>query len=256
MKLYPIKQQWIEGLPQIPYSGGKGAYEGVVAHCTDSANHSGGDTPTNERSYESRTWENAFVHYFVGVENNSAIILETAPADYISYGAGHDANMRFVNVELCMYDDLSMFKLAYDAYVWLLTKLLHDRKLGVTPAASDCSGTLWAHADVTKYYGGTHQDPIAYLASHGITWTQHVQNVTDIYNEMEANEMIIPTLPKVIANNIIDSYLTTSWKSCEDQRAQAEKDGNADDAAAWLQLRDWQHTLANELRKASGQPEQ
>lgn len=64
------------------------------------------------------------------------------------------------------------------------------------------------------------------------------------------------SLPQNIANNIIDSYLDTAWKNCEAKRAEAEKDGRTTDAASWQQLRDWQHSLANELRKASGQPVQ
>jgi lysozyme len=61
-------------------------------------------------------------------------------------------------------------------------------------------------------------------------------------------------LPLTIANNIIDSYLSVTWFNCEGQRQLAEQEGRAEDAAAWLQLRDWQHIVATELRKASGQP--
>jgi hypothetical protein len=63
-------------------------------------------------------------------------------------------------------------------------------------------------------------------------------------------------LPANIANNIINSYLSTSWQNCEIQRMQAVQDGRTEDAQAWLQLRDWQHYLANALRRASGQPEE
>lgn len=66
----------------------------------------------------------------------------------------------------------------------------------------------------------------------------------------------VPQLPAAIANNIIDSYLDATWKNCEAQRLQAEKDGRTADEQSWLQLRDWQHILANQLRISSGQPEQ
>lgn len=64
------------------------------------------------------------------------------------------------------------------------------------------------------------------------------------------------SLPENIANNIIDSYLGKAWRDCEDERVLAEKEGRTVDAASWLQLREWQHTLANALRKSSGQAEQ
>jgi N-acetylmuramoyl-L-alanine amidase CwlA len=181
--MYDITVNLIPGLPNVPYR--YGAYEGVVAHCTDSANRSGGDTPTGERDYEARTFSSAFVHYFVGIEKGAVKIVQCAPTSSGAYGAGAKANSRFVHVELCMYDDPAMFTAAYDAYVWLLAKILYDRGLGVTPAASDGSGTLWAHDDVRRILGGTtHTDPIDYLEEHGISWDQHVANVQEAYTRM------------------------------------------------------------------------
>ncbi|WP_179232887.1 DUF1906 domain-containing protein [Paenibacillus rigui] len=63
----------------------------------------------------------------------------------------------------------------------------------------------------------------------------------------------VPELSAAIANNIIESYLSVAWDNCEKERLLALDAGREDDAAAWMQLRDWQHTLADELRKASGQ---
>lgn len=182
--MYEIKQAIITGLPQIPFTSGVGQYECVVAHGTDSNNHSGGDTPTGERNYEANTFNSAFVHFFVGVENGQAVALQSAPTDYMAYGAGPGINHRAVHVELCMYDDPATFKMAYDAYVWLLGYLLFNRSLGVSKAKADGSGTLWSHADVTRFYPGTttHQDPIEYLQAHGISWDQCVNDVTYIYN--------------------------------------------------------------------------
>lgn len=184
MRMYNIIQDLIPGLPQTPYRHGVGQYEGVVSHCTDSSNRSGGDTPKRERDYEAETYNHAFVHFFVGVENgNQPVIRQVADTNYIAYGAGPYANKRFVHVELCMYDDPQLFAMAYDAYCFILAKILYDRKLGVTPAQADGSGTLWAHADVTRILGGTtHEDPIAYLKQHGISWDQHVANVKAYYD--------------------------------------------------------------------------
>lgn len=54
--------------------------------------------------------------------------------------------------------------------------------------------------------------------------------------------------------NIIDSYLKKTWEDCERERRLAEEEGWKEDAAAWLQMREWQHTLAEALRKAAGLP--
>jgi N-acetylmuramoyl-L-alanine amidase len=193
---YTINVKLIPGLPKHPYRHGVGAYEGVVFHCTDSDNHSGGDTPTVERNYEANTWDSAFVHFFVGVENGKPVIIQTADTNYIAYGAGWYANQRFVHIELCMYDDPQLFKIAYDAYVWLGAKLLHDRKLGVSKVVNGV-GTVWSHADVTRFLGNTdHDDPIAYLAKHGISWDQHIANVKRVYDSFDAQAEVKPPAPQ------------------------------------------------------------
>jgi N-acetylmuramoyl-L-alanine amidase len=183
--MYTIKRNLIPGLPVFPYRHGYGAYEGTVSHSTESSNHSGGDTPTGERNYEASTFNHAFVHFFVGVENGAAVIEQVADTRNGAYGAGPEGNKRFVHTELCMYDDPKLFAIAYDAYCWLQAKILFDRKLGVSKAQANGSGTLWAHADVAKFLGGSdHQDPIDYLAKHGVSWDNHVVHVTQKYNEM------------------------------------------------------------------------
>jgi N-acetylmuramoyl-L-alanine amidase CwlA len=182
---YTIKRNIIPGLPQLNYRNGVGCYEGVVSHCTESQNHIGGDTPTGERNYEAGSYNTAFVHYFVGVENGQAVIEQVADTKYGAYGAGPSANHRFVHVELCMYDDPKLFNIAYNAYVYILAKTLFDRKLGVTRAQANGTGTLWAHSEVTKYLGGTtHQDPDAYFAQHGLTLEKHYENVLYAYNQL------------------------------------------------------------------------
>jgi N-acetylmuramoyl-L-alanine amidase CwlA len=177
---YVIEQNIIPGLPKVPFRNGQ--YEGVVNHCTDSVNHNGGDTPTNERNYESRTYNSAFVHFFIGVESNKAKIVQCAPLEYGAYGAGKTANARYIHIELCMYDDQNLFKLAYDAYVWLTAKLLHDRGLKVVDNL-----TLLSHKEVADdWHETTHSDPINYLASHGIWWQDHIENVKGEYEKMDA----------------------------------------------------------------------
>jgi N-acetylmuramoyl-L-alanine amidase CwlA len=204
---YEITQNIIPGLPNVPFRYGH--YEGVVNHCTDSANHSGGDTPTNERNYESRTFNSAFVHFFVGVENGAAKIVQCAPITSGAYGAGKTANARFIHIELCMYDDIKLFKIAYDAYVWLTAKLLHDGGLGVVD-----NSTILSHKEVADdWHETTHSDPINYLLNHGISWAQHIQNVKGVYVQMDAKPIFFLTGGYVgnMLVNIHDFLYTRKW---------------------------------------------
>ncbi|MDP4170156.1 MAG: N-acetylmuramoyl-L-alanine amidase [Bacillota bacterium] len=169
---YDIQQRLIPGLPKNPYRGGVGAYEGVVCHATATYN----DTALNERNYEDGHWQDAFVHFFV----DDVSIIQVADTNYLAWGCGGVGNPRYIQIELCQSYDQTKFNNAYDRYVWLIAKILHDKGLGVTDGR-----TLVSHDWISKNLGGTnHSDPIAYLASHGVSWTQHVTNVIKAYNEM------------------------------------------------------------------------
>jgi len=65
-----------------------------------------------------------------------------------------------------------------------------------------------------------------------------------------------PVLNKDIANNIIDGYLSPAWYTHNDAYEAALANGDNEVAEQAKELRDWQKTLANELRAASGQPEE
>jgi len=174
---YTIEQNLIPGLPKEMYDAGY--YVGVVAHST--ANN--GDSVDGERNYESTTWQNAFVHFFVDDQK----IEQTADTNYLAYGAGHTVNHTgYVQVELCQTTDASKFAKAYAMYIWLLAKLLYNRKLCVVDGV-----TLISHAQVSaKWHESNHTDPIDYLASHSKTWANLVADVSVIYNEMEEGETV------------------------------------------------------------------
>jgi hypothetical protein len=178
---YPITVNLIPGLPKETYDAGH--YVGVVAHTT--ANN--GDSADGERNYESTTWQNAFVHFFV----DDLKIEQTADTAYLCYGAGHTANhMGYAQVELCQTTDATKFVKAYAMYTWLLAKLLYNRKLLVVDGV-----TLMSHAQVSaKWHESDHTDPIEYLASHGKTWANLVADVTANYKEMEGYDLKLQTL--------------------------------------------------------------
>ncbi|MGG0120553.1 N-acetylmuramoyl-L-alanine amidase [Bacillus paranthracis] len=161
------RQLIIQELPKTPYRGGVGNYEGVVAHSTATP-----EAPAiNIRTYETRTWKSAFVHYAVDWNE----VIQIASTDYMAYGAGPAANKRFVHVELCETSNPSKFKLAYEKYVKLLAKILRDRNIDVDKG-------LWTHNDVQQYLGGTtHTDPLDYLRSHNISENQFRADVKKAY---------------------------------------------------------------------------
>ncbi|WP_199795940.1 N-acetylmuramoyl-L-alanine amidase [Bacillus thuringiensis] len=170
----------IPDLPKTPYRGGIGAYEGVVAHSTATP-----EAPAiNIQRYETRTWRKAFVHY--AVDWNETI--QIASTNYIAYGAGPAANQRFVHVELCETADYAKFKRSYEKYVRLLARILKDNNLSVEKG-------LWTHNDVRKYLGGTdHEDPLAYLRSHGVTESQFRADVQRAYHNASV-EVSVPEKP-------------------------------------------------------------
>lgn len=167
---YDIKQELIPNLPKTPYRNGVGAWEGIVNHSTDTPNASA----QNERDFEANNWNNAFVHFFV----DDVSIIQVADTNYKAWGAGANANPRFIHIELCEFADATRFKNAYDRYVWLTVHLLVSKGMKVIDGV-----TVWSHAEVTAKLGGTtHTDPINFLASHGISWGQHIGNLQAEYN--------------------------------------------------------------------------
>ncbi len=181
-----VTKEWIPQLPKIPYRHGRAKPEGIVFHCTSSAGRP--DLAGQEATYEARTWNQAFVHFFVDDKK----IIQVADTDYIAWGCGSVGNSRFLQIELCMFDvqEKNPFIKAYSQYLQLAATLLLRYRLepkGVAPY-----GTLWSHQDVSKYLGGTtHTDPIAYLSSHGISWAQHLANVHHAYSQLQKKQRFI-----------------------------------------------------------------
>lgn len=230
MELFPVNTVWVPGLPELAYRLGVGRWEGIVMHYTDNAN----STAWNERAYMATNYRNAFVHEFI----DPNVILQVANPDYLGYGAGSPANQRFIHLELCVAKSQRDFDKSFDMWCQRAAYFLSKRNLPVLPAASDGSGTLWAHADVTRWLGGTtHTDPIAYLSSWGASWRDVVDTVQRHYDLMTGVEE--PMLKPEDANKLIDTFLSPLWFFSLSQ-----------------QDKDEIHRLANELRKASGQAEQ
>lgn len=178
-----IKQEYIPSLPQIPYRKGYGQYEGIVLHSTAVFN----DTAERERTFESSTYQSAFVHAF----SDSKGTIETADPNYISWGAGHVANYRYLNSELCQVrNDGSQaatddFQASYGNWIEYAATKLYERKLGVTAARPDGLGTCWQHWNVSQWLGDSdHVDPMDYLVTWGVTWEQVIADIQTKYGEL------------------------------------------------------------------------
>ncbi|MDT4037519.1 mannosyl-glycoprotein endo-beta-N-acetylglucosamidase, partial [Staphylococcus hominis] len=90
LKAPSIEEHYTSYFPKYGYRNGVGKPEGIVVH--DTANDN--STIEGEINYMRNNYTNAFVHAFV--DGNR--IIETAPTDYLSWGAGPYGNNRFINV--------------------------------------------------------------------------------------------------------------------------------------------------------------
>jgi N-acetylmuramoyl-L-alanine amidase CwlA len=179
-----IIQNFIPGLPKIPYFKGVGNYIGVVAHSVGTYE----STVENERLYECEHFNEAFVHFFV----SDVKILQVADVNYKAYGAGKAANAKYVHVELCQSKDHNKFLKAYENWTWTLAYVLSKKDLGVYDGR-----TLVSHDWVSKNLGGTdHTDPIGYLKQHGKTWNDVVKDVKFHYMKQKA-----PVVSKITVND-------------------------------------------------------
>jgi N-acetylmuramoyl-L-alanine amidase CwlA len=227
LKLYPVNIHWIPGLPEKPYRAGVGLYEGVVMHQTATP----GDTAARQRAYESRHFNEAFVHEFI----DPTQILQVANPAYLAYGAGQFANKRFIHLELCSARTREQFEQSFDMWCQRAAVHLAARKLGVSNAKPNGSGTLWGHFQVSEYLGGTnHTDPVDYLIQWGKTWDSVLERVLKHYESISNGDEYI--MKAEDANKLI-AILSAIWSLLPNTES-----------------RDEIHRLANELRIASGQP--
>lgn len=174
-----IEIEHVPDLPKAPYLKGVGKYEGVVIHYTDNP----GDNARIEANFMKTNWKNAFVHEFIDADE----IIQVADPDYKAWGAGKEANDRYIHLELCHEYTREDFEASYRNLVRRAAEYLYINQLGVTPAKPDRTGTLWGHYHVTMYWGGTnHVDPIGYLAKWGISWDDLVEDVAREYAAIDA----------------------------------------------------------------------
>lgn len=166
----------IGNLPKYSYKSGK--YIGVVIHETGNSNSS----LQGEVNYMYGHFNNAFVHAYV--DGNQ--IRQTAPADYLAWGAGPNANPYFYQIEHVEAHNFNQFAKAVNNQAYLTAYMLKRNHL--TPKLADThngSGTVISHNAVSRYYGGTdHTDPFAYFRSWGYDMNQFYNLVQTHYKAL------------------------------------------------------------------------
>jgi bifunctional autolysin len=184
-----ITYNHIAGLPKYNYRNGVGKPEGVVLH--ETANNS--STIHGEINWMSRNYNNAFVHAFVDKDN----IIQVADTDHLAWGAGPNANPRFMHVELVRHDNKHDFAKSINNYTDYIANLLYKYKLPVDSAEADAKGTLWSHNAISTHLGGTnHIDPYTYFDKFGYSYKDVEalieEKYMDLYNKKTTPKVNMP----------------------------------------------------------------
>lgn len=136
----------------------------IGAHSTANMNASA----YNNAHYEKNTWNNAYV---TGIIGDGGILYNVGTYHYETWGAGYYANQRAVaQYELAETSNHEQFKQDYTTYIQVLREACERAGLPYTAVVT--------HNWITQNLGDTdHTDPVAYLASHGISESEFYTDV-------------------------------------------------------------------------------
>lgn len=171
---------------QRGYSTSSGNPRGVVIHDTGNEN----STISSEVSYMKQNYSSTrvFVHTFIGNQQ----ILNIADTKYMAEGAGPYANPYFVQFEMPHEYTAASFANQLGNAAYYTAYILKQNNLPVTKGTKDGGGTVWTHAMISSYLGGTdHEDLISYWSTtarklFGTTYNinNFVELVQAYYNQM------------------------------------------------------------------------
>ena len=171
---------------QRGYSTSSGNPRGVVIHDTGNEN----TTTNSEVSYMKQNYSSTqvFVHTFIDNQQ----ILNIADTKYMAEGAGPYANPYFVQFEMPHEYTAASFANQLGNAAYYTAYILKQNNLPVTKGTKDGGGTVWTHAMISSYLGGTdHEDPIPYWSTaarklFGTTYNinNFVELVQAYYNQM------------------------------------------------------------------------
>ena len=171
---------------QRGYSTSSGNPRGVVIHDTGNEN----STISSEVSYMKQNYSSTrvFVHTFIGNQQ----ILNIADTKYMAEGAGPYANPYFVQFEMPHEYTAASFANQLGNAAYYTAYILKQNNLPVTKGTKDGGGTVWTHAMISSYLGGTdHEDPISYWSTTArklFGTTYNINNFVELgqayYNQM------------------------------------------------------------------------
>lgn len=171
---------------QRGYSTSSGVPRGVVIHDTGNEN----TTTNSEVSYMKQNYSSTqvFVHTFIDNQQ----ILNIADTKYMAEGAGPNANPYFVQFEMPHEYTAASFANQLGNAAYYTAYILKQNNLPATKGTKDGGGTVWTHAMISSYLGGTdHEDPISYWSTtarklFGTTYNidSFVELVQAYYNQM------------------------------------------------------------------------
>ncbi|WP_271901727.1 peptidoglycan recognition protein family protein [Limosilactobacillus reuteri] len=171
---------------QRGYSTSSGNPRGVVIHDTGNEN----STISSEVSYMKQNYSSTrvFVHTFIDNQQ----IINIADTKYMAEGAGPYANPYFVQFEMPHEYTAASFANQLGNAAYYTAYILKQNNLPVTKGTKDGGGTVWTHAMISSYLGGTdHEDPISYWSTSarklfGTTYNinNFVELVQAYYNQM------------------------------------------------------------------------
>ena len=171
---------------QRGYSTSSGNPRGVVIHDTGNENSTiSSEVPYMKQNYSSTR---VFVHTFIDNQQ----IINIADTKYMAEGAGPYANPYFIQFEMPHEYTATSFANQLGNAAYYTAYILKQNNLPVTKGTKDGGGTVWTHAMISSYLGGTdHEDPISYWSTSarklfGTTYNinNFVELVQAYYNQM------------------------------------------------------------------------
>ena len=176
----------------------KYAYNNGVGHPTMVINHDTANPNSNidgEIAYMTRNQEAAFVHEFV--DGNRMIGI--ADTDYLAWGAGPQGNGRGVQVEQVHVHSKDDFARELINLAQFNVNIMKQYKLTPSLGQPNGSGSVWTHAMVSRYLGGSdHADPDGYWSQNASQWFGTTYNVNDfesLVNDMYYGRLQQATTP-------------------------------------------------------------
>jgi len=165
LTLYEIKQDLLplgreHNRPGTPLNA-----QGMVMHGTDTP----GATDENETTYFKNGYRASSATVFIDWDS----ITQNIPDNEQSWGAGPTANGMYLNCELCQpaTHDPAKFLEVWKRGVWYAALKFFRGGWATGP-------DLWSHAGVSARFKETdHQDPIAYFAEYGKSFSDFVSDV-------------------------------------------------------------------------------